>query len=418
MFRSSFLIILIQVLGVILGFASIYLVAGDMAPEVYSLVGIYTIINGVVLTFSHLGIETVMMREALMWINEGDIEKVCEYTTQSIISRVMGFILLAPIVGGYLAIMNIYKYDGQYCLLFISFFLGACMNALNDSMSLVVRSQGGYVFSQFAKSLNNSFMKFVAILVYVKYGSMPYLYFYVLYSIPLLFIFTGTIKKYFKFKYVRIKDTISKVKEAKYLIYRSYSDYVYGNADSIIVSALFPPTIMGAYTILKNLEGMIKLFVEGFFDVITQKSVAYKGNFDALCNIERLYNKARYATVALIIVGLFVYSTDTQFFIQLVNLAKYECIESIMYCTALIAICLLIGKYEIAALSVLASTKLNFKYAIAASFISVFSYAWLLYTPTIEGMFLQRISTYLLSSIVGIIIFRRGRLKYYTQILK
>ena len=65
-----------------------------------------------------------------------------------------------------------------------------------------------------------------------------------------------------------------------------------------------------------------------------------------------LYSKQR--------VGLFVYSTDTQFFIQLVNLAKYECIESIMYCTALIAICLLIGKYEIAALSVLASTKLNF----------------------------------------------------------
>ena len=84
MFKNSFLIILIQITGIVLGFISIYFVAGDMAPEVYSLVGVFTIVSGVVLVFSNFGVETTMLREALYWKGIGDNEKVIEYTTQAI----------------------------------------------------------------------------------------------------------------------------------------------------------------------------------------------------------------------------------------------------------------------------------------------------------------------------------------------
>lgn len=74
MFKKSFIIVLIQILGAAAGFLSLYFVAGDMEPEVYSLVGVYGVLSGITLTFTDLGIETTMMREALYWIQKGEKE--------------------------------------------------------------------------------------------------------------------------------------------------------------------------------------------------------------------------------------------------------------------------------------------------------------------------------------------------------
>ena len=78
MFKKSFQVLLIQIVGILLGLFSIYFIAGDMNPEVYSLVGIYTIIASILLTFSDLGLETTMMREALFWKEHADHEKIIQ----------------------------------------------------------------------------------------------------------------------------------------------------------------------------------------------------------------------------------------------------------------------------------------------------------------------------------------------------
>ena len=53
MLKKSFLIVLIQATGMILSLVSVYLVAGDMGPGIYSLLGINAVVTGIVGTFSH-----------------------------------------------------------------------------------------------------------------------------------------------------------------------------------------------------------------------------------------------------------------------------------------------------------------------------------------------------------------------------
>lgn len=418
MFKSSFLIVLIQITGIILGLLTIYFVAGDMAPEVYSLVGIYTIVSSVVLVFSNFAVETTMLREALYWKEQGDEEKVIEYTTQTIVSKFLGFIILTPLIVGYLVFICFSKYNGDYLVILICFYFGSCLNALCDSLSLIVRAQGGYVFSQFARTMNSDIMKFFAIIVYLKLGATPYLLFYSLCSLPLLFLFLHRLRKSISTKYFNIRGTISKIKEAKFLFLRSYLDFGKSYADSILVSILFSPAIMGSYTLLKNFENLIRNFEDGFFDVLSQNQVRYKGDKQALTSTEKKINYARVATLGLIIIGLVVFMQNPTFFINLVHLSQYESIVEIVYCVFGIAILYLLGKYETNTIALFGTSKINFYIGIVGCVVSIVSFGWILILHGIPGMIAQRITVYFSVSALCVYIFFRDRTKMYTSVLK
>ena len=217
MFKKSFIIVLIQILGAAAGFLSLYFVAGDMEPEVYSLVGVYGVLSGITLTFTDLGIETTMMREALYWIQKGEKEKVAEYSTQAIVSRMLGLLLVMPFLAVYLRYINVSKYNREYGWLLLIFLIGSAASSLNDAMSLMVRAQGGYVFSQLIKTINNYFLKFFGIILYFWSGAEIYLVFYGLSSLPLLLIFAIRLRKNFNIKYIKLKETIGKIYTARYL---------------------------------------------------------------------------------------------------------------------------------------------------------------------------------------------------------
>lgn len=418
MLRQSFVIILIQIIGIILGFLSIYLVAGDMGPEIYSLVGIYTVVSGIVLSFSHLGVETTMMREALYWKEQGDIEKVKEYTMQSILSRFIGFVILFPFILGYLLFLCYNKYDSSYLILLLSFYIGSCASALNDSMSLIIRSQGDYVFSQFARTLNSTITKFLAIFLYIKFGAMPYLYFYALVPLPLMIIFVIKLKKYINFDYFRIKGTLKKIKESKNLWLKSYLDYFSASADNLLVSILFPPAIMGIYSLYKNLEQIAKSFIEGFFDVLTQKFVQFKGNFEKLVTLERKVNIVRWLVIGLIAVGLTVFSVNSQYFINLVNLQKYEHADLVIYCVMIVSIIYLVGKNEINIVSLFATSKAIFNLGVFVFAATLLSFIIVVISPSLYGVFLQRIFIFAITSASAIFLFYRNRTSFYTNINK
>lgn len=418
MLRTSFIVVFIQILGMILGLMSIYIIAGDMAPEVYSLVGIYTIVNSVILTFSNLGIETTMMREALYWLEIGDIEKVREYCTQSILSRLMGFVILMPLIISYLIYLDYVKYGFECTLLFISFFVGSCISALNDSISLIIRSQGGFVFAQFAQTLNNNAMKFVSILVYIKFGAQAYLYFFALYSIPLLFVFVYRLKDLFSIRYFRFKDTLQKIIEAKYLFLRSYLDFFKNYADSILVSLLFPTTIMGSYSLFKNFENLIRNVEDGFFDVLSQNIVKYKGNYDAIRNIEKKYNITRLVAVILIIICIFLFDNNKFFIVNALHLSHYDAIEMIIFTAMIVAVLNLLGKYEISALSLLASSKLNLIFGVLCFLVAISTISLLFIQLSLQTALLQRCLVPLIVAAIGVCLFYPNRKLYYTNLLK
>jgi hypothetical protein len=418
MLKSSFLIVLIQALGIIAGFLSIYFVAGDMGPEVYSLVGIYTVVSGVILTFSHLGVETTMMREALYWIEQGDIDKVKEYTMQSINSRFIGFMVLAPIIIGYLLFICFYKYEGDYLLVLLSFYIGSCASALNDSLSLIIRAQGDYVFSTFAKVVNSNVTKFLAIFLYLQWGAMPYLYFYSLIPLPLMIVFIFKIRKNIDSSYLRLSGTIKKIKESKNLWMRSYLDYFSASADSLLVSLLFPPSIIGLYTLYKNFEHITKGFIEGFFDVLSQKCVSFKGNVEKLIGMEHKLNIYRWAAISLIIVlgAVFVYKSD--FLIEITNLTKYGQADIIIYCVIAISILYLIGKNEINYVALFAPSKMILKYGAFLFVITLVSYFSVILLPNVYGVLLQRIIIFSITSISAMVLFYRNRVNFYANVNK
>ena len=415
MFKKSFQVVLIQITGIILGLLSVYFIAGDMSPEVYSLVGVFTVVNSIFLTFSDLGLETTMMREALYWKEKGEYEKVKEYTTQAFFSRFLGFCLLAPFLLLYLLYLNKYKYDGRYQLLMVTFLFGAWIQALNDSLSLVVRSTGGYVFSSFVRTANSYLMKTLGILLYFWKGSTIYLFFHALSSIPILLIFVLKLRSSFQIKYINIRSTLKKIYNARFLWLRTDLDYFRVNADSLLVSALFPASVMGSYTLYKNFENMVRLCIEGFFDVLTQSTVRYKGNSEELKKKEKQIKIARNLTMFALFLGIVVFLIAGDWIVRLVHLQQYDYIKEIVICAALGGIAYLIGKYEINALSLFASPGQNFKMAVIIFIMSVLSYGIVMLSSNIYGVLIQRVAILLANSSVAIVMFRKDKDDMYTN---
>jgi len=414
--KKSFIIVLIQLVGSVLGLVTIYFVAGSMEPEVYSLVGVYTVISNIVMTFSDLGIETTMMREVLFWIENNNEEKVVEYSTQALLSRVFAFLIILPILLIYVFYMNFIKYNGGRLILLLLALVGAQISSMNNAMSLIVRSKGGYIFSQAASTVNNYLLKFAGLGLYFAFGANVYLYFYVLSSIPLSIVYFFKLRHTLDIKYIKLKFMLKKVYTARFLWLKTDLDYVKNSADSLLVSALFPTYIMGSYTIFKNFEQLSKNIIEGFFDVLSQSTVKYKGKSDELKRQEKKIKSVRSLVILVVILLLGIFSINTQFFIKLVHLSKYDAMSEIIFCIAIITIIHLIGKYEINAIAFFASPKLNFILGLIVLVCSIISFGIILISPSIEGVLLQRIAVYFAYSIIAIIIFKKKRAELYTTI--
>ena len=418
MLKKSFIVVVIQILGSLLGLLTLYLIAGDMEPEIYSLVGIYSVLASITLTFSDLGIETTMMREALYWKEKNESEKEREYSTQAILSRIMGFVALLPFLLTYVLIINYTKYNGQYTGILLLFLIGAEVNSLNNAMSLIVRSQGGYVFAQFASTVNNYFLKFVGIGLYILLGTKAYLIFYGISSIPLAIVYFVKLRKNFDFSYLKIKNTVVKIWEGRYLWLRTDLDYFKNNSDSLIVSAVFPAGIMGSYSIYKQLEQLSKSLIEGFFDVLSQHSVKYKGDKAKLIQYERKFRKVVVVAVVLIVICIGGFMTMPEFFVNLVHLTKYQDIQYMIICVGVVSIIYLLGKYEVNALAFFGSSKMNFGIGIATFMASVLSYAIVVAQPTVLGVLIQRVAIFGFMTIISIILFNKNKEKMYMEVLK
>lgn len=418
MLKKSIWVVLIQFIGVLLSFVTLYFIVGDMTPEVYSLVGTYTVILGVVNTFSHLGIETVMMRETLYWTEHNDTQKVVEYATQSMFSRIFGYIILLPLLLIYIFYIDYTKYDHQYLFLLFMFLIGALASTLNDCMSLIVRSKGGYVFAQFAKTLNNSIVKTFGLILYLKFGAAVYLYFFSLSSVPLFILFYLYVHKSFSSNFIQFKPMLKKVWESRFLWLRTDLDYFKNYADSILVSILFPAHIMGIYSLYKALENMAKDFIEGFFDVLSQNLVRFKGNYERLCKEEKKYNMIRAAILGVVLIVGVVFAIYSSQIISICNLSNYDHAAELVQCVFIVAIIYILGKYEINILAFFASSKLNFNLTVLISVISIAAFGALYFIPSLYGALFQRIIVYLTTTVLSIALFKKYRTELYTRLFK
>lgn len=418
MLKKSIYIVLIQVIGIALGFASVFFVAGDMEPEVYSIIGIYQIVCNISMVFTGWGIESILTREAMYWNRQGEHERVKEYTTQAILSKVVSGMVVVPVIIIYLMIMNKVKYNSEYTLLFLCLAVGAVSNYLIDSMRNIVRAEGGYVFVQVMSTLNTTILKFFGIILYFLFGVDCYLYFYVLSALPILLIFIIKCSTNISLRYVQFKPMLMRVWEARYLWLKADLEYVRSNVDSLLVSLLFPTAIMGSYSLYKSLEQMMRNFIEGFFDVLSQHTVQFKGNEDALLKQEKKIKFARNISMLVIMAGILIYVPKMSWWIDIMNLSNYGGIEWFVLCVALGGMLYLMGKYEINAISFLAETKMNFVIAILNSMIAIASYLIIFVSPTVGAVIAQRIINYFMASVIAILFFNRNKKKIYGELNK
>ena len=175
---------------------------------------------------------------------------------------------------------------------------------------------------------------------------------------------------------------------------------------------------MGSYSIYKQLEQLSKNFIEGFFDVLSQHSVKYKGNREQLEAYEHRFKKARNVAIGLICIGIFVFMINPGYFINLVHLERYEAMQGMILCVAVVSIIHLIGKYEINALAFFATSKLNFFIGILVFIASTISFGVIAIFPSVTGMIAQRIAIFSFMSLVSKIVFRKNREQLYTEVLK
>lgn len=416
MFNKAIKVVFIQILGIILGAVSLFYIAGEMSPDIYSLIGIYGLISGLAVAFSHLGLETRMMREALMWMSKGETEKVKEYTTQSLISRIIGMTLLSPFLIIFLYYINEFKYHGEYTLILFVFYIGALLSSFIDSMSLIVRSQGGYVFSTLMRTMNSDIVKILGILLYVFYGDFVYLYFYALSSLPLFLLFLWKVNPLISINYVSLLQTKEKIFSNKYLWLRTDMDYFKNYADSFLVSIVFPPAIMGSYTIYKTLENMSKSMIEGFFDVLSQETVRYKSDYINLSKVEAKIKKVRNLLLLLCVIVSVIFVFNSDRIIILLKLNNYEFITEIFYCIFAVSFIYLIGKYEINSVSLFAGSQTTFKLSVVQMIITIAAFLFVIIIPSLLGVFIQRIFVYAILTLISIVYFKKRRILLYTKV--
>lgn len=279
--RQSIGLVILQIFGIVLGLVSVFWVAGSLPPEEYAIVGIYNIISTLILVFSNTGIETHAIRNVLAWKEEGKIDQLKLTVTQSITYRtIFASIVFLPIIG-YSAYISTHKFNGQYFGLFILMGFLSISKATNDATVLILRSFNKYLAAALVTYTVNVFGKIVALLLFIKYGFLIYIYMIMLLplitTIPVLLMIKDNIDFKGVFKWSNFKTGVV---ESKYFAFSSYISYIFNFLDQLLVSIFMSAEILGTFSVAKNILSMAKTFIENIFDPMIQNLVSVKQNME------------------------------------------------------------------------------------------------------------------------------------------
>ena len=416
MIKRSFNVFFIQIVGLILGIVSMLILVNGMGPEVYALVGIYNTICGLIVAFTSLGIETVIARNALFWKEKGNTNEIIEHVSQAVFLRIICYIVLLPFIIGYFSYINKSKYGGQFTVVFVAYTISMLSKAVIDSIRLTLKAIGKYEMAQIIDVCNNTFIKIVGIIVFLKFGAIPYLLVFSLTPVVLSCILIIYCKEYISIKSFDIKAILKKVKESKYLWLRGYIDWVRNYADGLLVSIFFPASIMGSYSVFKNIEQYCKMLIEGFFDVLTQETVRMKGNQEKINRYYSKMNIIRWCVIGVGIIFTIIYWYNRSFFIDLVGFSDYKYIDIMILFVAILELSYLLGKIEINVVALFDSPKHYFYMGIVILVITLTSFALVIVKTSVLGMLLQRVFVSLFTSLYTIFVFRKKRKIMFTYV--
>lgn len=323
--KQSIGLVILQILGIVVGVFSVFYIAGSLPPEVYAVVGIYTVISSFISVFSNTGIETQAIRNVLLWKEENKNDLIKLIVTQSLVYRGgVAILLIIPIIG-YSYYVSSTNFNGQYLDLFILMAFMSVFKAVNDSAALLLRSFNLFFISALASYSVNVFGRLIALLLFFQFGFLTYIYFILLLpllvTVPVVFI----LRRWISFRGVFVKENlIETVKSTKSFAFSAYLSYLFNYFDQLLVSIFMSPEILGSFSVAKSLLNISKKFIENLFDPIIQGVVKFKNNTKKLTiKLRYIYNIQK-----IVLLVSFTILPFILFFIEdllsFINLASYK----------------------------------------------------------------------------------------------
>ncbi|MBM3453682.1 MAG: hypothetical protein FJX80_00890 [Bacteroidetes bacterium] len=302
--KQSIGLITLQISGIVLGVFSVFYIAGSLPPEIYALVGIYSVISSFISVFSNTGFETHAIRNVLLWKEEKNHEAIKLIVTQSLVYRGSLALLLQLPMLVYAWYISHSSFNGQYFTLFILMVFTSIFRALNDSAALLLKSFNMYFAAALTSYSINVFGRLVALLLFFKFGFLVYINFIMLLpllvTVPIFFL----LRKWISFEGVFMKNKLKEaIQSSKTFALSAYVSYLFKYFDHLLVSIFLSLEILGSFTVAKSLLQIGITFIENLFDPLIQGLVKFKNeSTEIMIRLRRVFKLKNLILLASIIV--------------------------------------------------------------------------------------------------------------------
>jgi len=373
--KQSFYLIALQITAIFLGGLSTFYVAFKLPASLYAIIGIQAVISSIMLVFSNTGLETIGLRNFLFWKSINKNKQIIVITTQSIFLRFFFAFCLGIIMIFYAFYISKTKFQGNYLMLFLLFIVSGIFIAINDSFALLLKAHNKFLQAIFSMYFVSVFGKIIALLVFIYFGLSFYLY--TLISLPIIIFFYLFIltRQFIDIKYLYSRKLIFySLKQSRHFAFSSYFSYLFNNIDQFLVSIVMPLEIMGVFTFVKQIQGILNSFISNFFDPLLQKTVAFKANILGLKTY--LNNIYKWRNIALILgsSGIIIYYFIGSNLIDFTGLSKYPYLFESLFFIFVSLLILLLYKVQYYLIATFANTFSYLKFTIAISVVSLLSF--------------------------------------------
>lgn len=331
--KESVKLLILQAVSLSLGLFSVFFVAANIPPELFAVVGVYEVVSNFLRVFSNTGVETLAIRNVLLFKRDKKNDKIKELVTVSIAYRfVFASLWLLPLFG-YIYYVSVNKFDNNYFSLFTIMLVSSVFVAVNESIILIFKSFNRYFLAALIQFSVNILGRLIALILFINFGFDYYINFIIMLPFIITIVAVYSIRKWLAIKkFVRSSFLIKNLKLAKHFTLSAYISYVYNMLDQMLVSIFFSPEFLGSFSIGKKMHTILKTIVENIFDPLVQSLVAIKDNPNLLKLKMRKINKLRNICLVILICFLPFVILYTSYFLNLLGIDKYPYLEYFVIC--------------------------------------------------------------------------------------
>lgn len=342
--KQSYIYLFLQALNISVGLFVTFYIAHSVDPKLFSIYAVSNIVVAIMSTFTFLGYETVLLRNLLQWKENNQNNKIKNFVSYALVSRLIFASLVFFPMLGYMLYLSEYKYNGEYFTLFITFAISGIFSALLNSTSLILKSFNKYIISFSVTSIIGGGGRLLAILAFNEKGFNGFIYIIVLIPVISFLISFCFLKKHFSIRQVQIRR-LAKFRKYKLFILSGYSNYFKLSVDQFLVSIFMSSEILAVYNLARKVEEIGRSTVNGFFEPLTQSLIRKKGKSEELkssmLNVFRVRNILGLLSIFFAII--FIFKMD--YLIDMVELGHYNYLSA--YLTMSIITCVLFMLYKV-----------------------------------------------------------------------